>query len=176
MTKHSRYSHHDRKSIQYSIEHLKDPTDITNIFKIFMEGNSSYAIRNKQAYLDISATPDDVLDKVSEYIKIVKKNMLDKINVSNVEISDSHGSSEDSSKFSNYEKSLLKHRKMRGCQSLKKFKLDDYQSNDVNCTKERTKERTKKRTKKKVSAKEENIKHSKSKTKKSTRAIIRDRE
>ena len=143
----SKYSHHDRRSIQYSIEHLKNNDDFSNIFKILTTGGNSYTLKNNQMYMDISRTSDSILDQVSEYLYRVKISADEKIDVDDNIIPQCNDEfSHNKNKLSNYEKNILKQRRLKkntgDGREYRHLKFDDI---DPKKTKKKTLKKTQKK-------------------------------
>lgn len=115
MSRRSKYSHNDLKFIGESIENLKNPEDYREIFDILMKDPSSFCTENSNGtFLNLSAVTDRTLKRVEKYLRHVSMNRNNEIDVDNNILPTSENyQSERSYKLSNYEKNILKQRRIK---------------------------------------------------------------
>ncbi|CAH6420054.1 Hypothetical protein MVR_LOCUS21 [uncultured virus] len=119
MSRRSKYSHDQIKFFGASIENLKDPNDYQAIFDILLRDPASFCGENsKGSYANLSAVNDTTLGRIKRYLEKVSASRDNEIGVDNDVIPISDAQQPDRSyKRSNYEKNILKQRKLKKLQN-----------------------------------------------------------
>lgn len=111
----SKYSRDDRKSIVESIESLKNDKDYVAIFEILTDDPAGLYTQNSNGvFLNLTSINDGTLDKITKYLKKINRKKVNESEI-DVDIIPNTGAAKNDRtyKLSNYEKNILKHRKLK---------------------------------------------------------------
>lgn len=115
MSQKHKYDRDERKHIAGLIENLKNKEDYIAIFEILMDDKAnSYTQNSKGVFLNLSSVSNRTMRKIDRYLKKINKEKTNEIDLDvNVIPDQKITKSNRTYKLSNYEKNILKQRKLK---------------------------------------------------------------